>query len=1385
MQHIENLPPELCCKPEPFVVLSGLDIETSSVHRSIWRAFTANRSRDRDPFKFRCRPINHVFPKPKLKPAGAYDWFLPKGLLKTGWMRKHLEEIPAMVAVFFDLDWDDRNWDERSVECAQRVDTVRSKLAGRDIKLVVILIQKRAPLPLGEDLNAMERAQTLCTKCDLAGKNLFVLSHTNLLYGCITRLESEFRDMAANYYHQRAKRVKAHKDGLNKASHQLLFVRYEFKIAFFGELKQDQALALKHYQQAYTHLLEQRMIDIHLLEVKTVAAFINYKICRLAFQTNASEAISQFRRHIEFFSGLVGMPQVAFEHEAWMSRQFEILGDLFQEAIQLSLTALMTQHPGLYYQEAARHAIARRQLCQTLCTAAANAPETAPDPEPNVVSSVSESPDLTLSEEATDTYSIPSTSTSPQTDRSKPKRMTVTDAMDFVRAQSPLRFARRVSGSASVSPNVRSMSTVLPPYPDVVSISATEKVDGLEFYGQRPWRQGVQSIEPPNMAKEQEGIRLLQKAELGVVHSELIIPLLEQTHLQYKRYKAERMKLYPSFLMGAEYFQKGNYAKALSCYLSIVDEYRREKWWQICTDILQHILKCSYMTGLIETFLSTALELIGPETLLAFSDKQSLQLAVFQLLQGMPPDPIFFMPELTQIPEETTALWTKHLRQLLSATVTDQPELAVVSTPPGTDQTTVVNEPRVEIDVCRLAVCVECKVAFARPQNTLDQPIQLAVFFRSHAPFAFNVRRVQVDFVHYAKSDGLRSDKCKQWQSSESWNIPFQLERTDVAKVLLFSLDAHSLGQRLRVDTVRVELGRPSTDTDQPDQTKEVYLSLVWQLSNSAEDSLESNPGVEPSAKSPARKGTPASKSYTPPSIFGLWNEAKLPSAPERHYQHEPVTVICPKTGVPIEIPAFPPTWDLLGNNMQTEIRERESKLEVNLVHTSPALTQEIYAVQCHVRNTESIEATHVTLSVSLTRQPAVHSSEDTSVGDSVHRELRPRGLKEPDQISINDPTPLESHKRSGANIGTSTTQLSDLAPNEHTTCTLFLRCANAGPRSLRCQLNYRTSLLIPFVPHSLSPSLDQDVACSVRLQATDDQSSSDSKAGRFESQCAKVALTEINVSNPFRLTWQTLSILQAPISDLIVGEDFILQLHLTNTSPWDLEVLSTRFKLSETVVFSDGHQDVQIKDLCVQAECRVTECQILTVSRLDQENGVVNLGQYEVSWRRKSTTENPDSALVLTTSFDLFSCTVLELPVRVRADIPTIGTVLTPLPVLFVLENQTIYPQEVLIQLEPSPSFMFSGQHKLRLRVLPGSPQTLRYLFLPLFTGYLVIPRLRISLTRVDGSGPGDEQTLKLHMEERMLRQIPTRMFVVPSETTSAPQAAPNLLGEQPVPVN
>ena len=44
-----------------------------------------------------------------------------------------------------------------------------------------------------------------------------------------------------------------------------------------------------------------------------------------------------------------------------------MFGDLFDEAIKLGLTAIQTQHPGFYYQQAANHATIRKQQVAALC----------------------------------------------------------------------------------------------------------------------------------------------------------------------------------------------------------------------------------------------------------------------------------------------------------------------------------------------------------------------------------------------------------------------------------------------------------------------------------------------------------------------------------------------------------------------------------------------------------------------------------------------------------------------------------------------------------------------------------------------------------------------------------------------------------------------------------------------------------------------------------------------------------------------------------------------------------------------------------------------------------------------------------------------------------
>ncbi|XP_074887477.1 trafficking protein particle complex subunit 11 [Buteo buteo] len=292
-----DFPVELCCRPMAFVTLTGLDVVYNAVHRAVWDAFCANRRADRVPISFKVLPGDHEYPKCRTKRT-SYEWYIPKGILKTGWMNKHLNLVPALVVVFYELDWDEPQWKEKQSECATRVEIVRQSLQGRNTKVAVVLIQKKTPLPPGEDVIASERAAALCNACDLSGKSLFVLPHTDHLVGYIIRLENAFYEHAQTYYYTEIRRVKSHKEFLNKTTHQLLFVRHQFKIAFFSELKQDTQNALKNYRTAYNLVHELRAHETNMLEIKTMAGFINYKICRLCFQHNTPlDAIAQFRKH--------------------------------------------------------------------------------------------------------------------------------------------------------------------------------------------------------------------------------------------------------------------------------------------------------------------------------------------------------------------------------------------------------------------------------------------------------------------------------------------------------------------------------------------------------------------------------------------------------------------------------------------------------------------------------------------------------------------------------------------------------------------------------------------------------------------------------------------------------------------------------------------------------------------------------------------------------------------------------------------------------------------------------------------------------------------------------------------------------------------------------
>lgn len=130
------------------------------------------------------------------------------------------------------------------------------------------------------------------------------------------------------------------------------------------------------------------MVDTNCLEVKTIAGFLNYKICRLMFRSVPRDAIAHFKAHIERFRGRTGFREIMFEHYAWLSFQYSAFAELFCDAIKLGLPALQTQNPGIYYYKAAEYMGQRKQcfyecLAATAASAASTAPTTAAAGAPN------------------------------------------------------------------------------------------------------------------------------------------------------------------------------------------------------------------------------------------------------------------------------------------------------------------------------------------------------------------------------------------------------------------------------------------------------------------------------------------------------------------------------------------------------------------------------------------------------------------------------------------------------------------------------------------------------------------------------------------------------------------------------------------------------------------------------------------------------------------------------------------------------------------------------------------------------------------------------------------------------------------------------------------
>lgn len=674
-----GLPPEVTTPPCALIGMMGLDITNKATHKAVWEAFALNRRTDRTPLHFRHLSSDFQLPPMKQK-RQSYEWYIPKGILKSNWISKYLYHVPALVVLFHDLDWNDTNWTEKKNDLASKVQTLKTVLGGRNSRVALVLIQSGISVP-GEDTGAAEKAATLCTACDLPAKHLFVLPHSDAhLLGYTVRLENALSEIGWSFYLGEVKGVRAHRDFLNKTNHTLLFVRHQFKLGFLNEIRNDPQTAIKHYAQCYHLLLDLRSTDTNLHEIRIVAAVVNYKICRLDFALNLPrDAIGQFRRHIDVFRQRTGPMELIFEHYAWLSKQYQIFGDVFEEAVRIGLPAVQTQHPGFYYQQAAQYAVLRRKTALQVC------------------------------------------------------------------------------------------KDVTAPVSDLL-----EGWNKLEFYGQRPWRPGKHSLEPPEQQREAEGIKEVQYHELKEVnHSNTIIPLFSSAISQFKKYRCPRIKRHLMVQMAEEYHQASDSSKALTLLNHVMWDYRSEKWWSLLSSASTLALHCAYNTAAITEYFGLALELMGTRLTVSADEKKRVHDNLIRLLNGHAPE-----PEPKTSPE-VIAVATEAWSGLLGGQIAP-----------------------ITVDMTTLVPCLEVRASFAQSRFHVDQEVGITVRIRNTYLSSISLSSLSVGTNSLSYNDRLLETR------SEKLVLPSG-KVTEIH--LSFVPQVEDVGKKVKVTGVRAQIGIPGS----------------------------------------------------------------------------------------------------------------------------------------------------------------------------------------------------------------------------------------------------------------------------------------------------------------------------------------------------------------------------------------------------------------------------------------------------------------------------------------------------------------------------------------------------------------------------------------------
>ncbi|EIW69677.1 hypothetical protein TREMEDRAFT_44157 [Tremella mesenterica DSM 1558] len=331
-------------------------------------------------------------PHSTLSPYTTTSPMCPDGLISPIWIRKHAEMVPSVFVLFLRLyevqspspDLSPEHQNAFNAEEKQREKELdemmireiadrRRRLGERGIKLTVVLMASAITLDsptLDARLSHLRRSSSLSSKA-----SLFVLTPVpaDQLAEFVASLQESLYDSAMEYYANHIKKIRRKRGriaglpqftqpsvlngGIKMLGPHGWAVRYDWKAAWFSEIRGDLDIARRYYEECWNELV--RMFSSTQIlpprskrwaEAKVLADCVAIRICRLwLYSGESTKVLEPFNLHLHRFGDLSrgwGIGEETYEFWSWLSREYRIFAELLEEAVkqghQITPSALPT-----------------------------------------------------------------------------------------------------------------------------------------------------------------------------------------------------------------------------------------------------------------------------------------------------------------------------------------------------------------------------------------------------------------------------------------------------------------------------------------------------------------------------------------------------------------------------------------------------------------------------------------------------------------------------------------------------------------------------------------------------------------------------------------------------------------------------------------------------------------------------------------------------------------------------------------------------------------------------------------------------------------------------------------------------------------------------------